>query len=440
MVPHCDSDRDTLTAPWSNAVSTETGTIVSTAHRDVFICHAREDKDAIVRPLIEEFSRAGISVWYDEAEIRWGDSISGRINEGLRISSYVVVVFTPNFLTKAWPQRELSAALNLEIESNQTKVLPLVCGNEEEKRRVFSQFPLLMDKRYLVWRNAPSEISAALQVQLLRPKSKVIVAHQGVSHASRATVQQELQRTIDGALSQRSLPVKYQPICNAEAGQVLGLEAMCTLPLSEGTLASHEEVVASAVRLGRQRQFTEIYLGSVFDQIASWRVAGRDVRRVGINLSGLDLQDKALFPRLEELIRGAAISPERLELEVAEADAPNFLARGGRVMASARKLGVAIALDNFGIAYSSLSFLRETEFSRMKLDPTLVDGVDCDEATTMLITAVLQLARSLQIEVTAQGVTRERQLSVLRNIGYTEIQGAVFFPPLEASEIARRNF
>lgn len=119
--------------------------------RDIFICHAGEDKDEIVRPMVEAFSQAGISCWYDEAEIRWGDSIVQKVNEGLATSRFVVVVFSPAFVQKNWPKRELNAVLNQEATTGEVKVLPLLVGSEDEKRQILKQFPLLNDKRYLPW-------------------------------------------------------------------------------------------------------------------------------------------------------------------------------------------------------------------------------------------------------------------------------------------------
>src|SRR5208337_2974813 len=102
---------------------------MSNPMRDIFICHAGEDKDEIVRPMVEAFSQSGISCWYDEAEIRWGDSIVQKVNEGLASSRYVVVVFSPAFVQKNWPQRELNAALNQEASAGEVKVLPLLVGS-----------------------------------------------------------------------------------------------------------------------------------------------------------------------------------------------------------------------------------------------------------------------------------------------------------------------
>lgn len=101
--------------------------------------------------MVEAFNQAGISSWYDEAEIRWGDSIIQKVNEGLAASRYVVVVLSPAFIQKNWPQRELNSALNQEASTGEVKVLPLLVGTEEEKRQILQQIPLLNDKRYLPW-------------------------------------------------------------------------------------------------------------------------------------------------------------------------------------------------------------------------------------------------------------------------------------------------
>jgi hypothetical protein len=137
--------------------------------RDIFICHAGEDKDEVVRPMVEAFSQAGISCWYDEAEIQWGDSITKKVNEGLATSMYVVVVFSSAFVQNNWPQRELNAVLNQEASTGEVKVLPLLVGSEEEKRQILKQFPLLNDKRYLPWDGDLRSIVNAL-LSRLRPE------------------------------------------------------------------------------------------------------------------------------------------------------------------------------------------------------------------------------------------------------------------------------
>lgn len=138
--------------------------------RDVFICHASEDKLEIVKPLLDSLNDAGISYWYDDAEIIWGDSIAQEINEGLKISLYVIVILSENFLARNWPQRELNSALNIEASSGEVRLLPLVVGTDEAKKHILETYPILNDKKYLQWENNPSAIIGALRNRLLKSK------------------------------------------------------------------------------------------------------------------------------------------------------------------------------------------------------------------------------------------------------------------------------
>lgn len=134
--------------------------------RDIFLCHASEDKAAVLEPLRSAFENCGISYWYDRAEVRWGDSLTAKMNEGLRISRFVLVVLSPHFLGKSWPERELNAALNLEASSGEVKVLPLLCGTEEQRGAAIRRLPLLNDKLHLVWTGEVEPIVRALKERL----------------------------------------------------------------------------------------------------------------------------------------------------------------------------------------------------------------------------------------------------------------------------------
>lgn len=134
--------------------------------RDVFICHAGEDKGEVVRPIAAAFDSSGISYWLDEAEILWADSILEKINEGLRASRYVLVVLSSSFLQKPWPQKEFNAAMSKEAGSGEVHVLPLLVGGKEVQRAIIDKYPLLADKNYLVWNGETKTIVSALQKRL----------------------------------------------------------------------------------------------------------------------------------------------------------------------------------------------------------------------------------------------------------------------------------
>lgn len=130
----------------------------SAERNGVFICHASEDKTSVIEPLTQAFRRAGIRYWIDSENIKWGDSVSKIIGEGIRRSQFAILVLSKSFLQKRWPDRELNATLSLETGSGKMKTLPLLVGTKAERDDILAEYPLLSDKRYMVWENDPSPI------------------------------------------------------------------------------------------------------------------------------------------------------------------------------------------------------------------------------------------------------------------------------------------
>jgi len=131
--------------------------------KDIFLCHAREDKAAVVETLAFELERRGISCWIDEAQIRLGQSITEQVNEGLKTSRYVVVVLSPAFMAKNWPKRELWAAINMEASSGEVKVICVLSGTHEDMRLIIQALPILNDKLYARWDGAADLVARDLQ-------------------------------------------------------------------------------------------------------------------------------------------------------------------------------------------------------------------------------------------------------------------------------------
>ncbi len=140
--------------------------------RDVFLSHASEDKDVIVRAFAQELEARKISYWLDEAEIKWGDKITQKINKGLQKSRYVIVFLSESFLGKNWPEAELGSALNRENEQGQTVVLPLLIGDAS---KIFERYPLLRDKAYLNWEGSVQNLADKLEILLASAKKSEFV-------------------------------------------------------------------------------------------------------------------------------------------------------------------------------------------------------------------------------------------------------------------------
>ncbi|WP_400191027.1 TIR domain-containing protein [Hymenobacter sp. B81] len=133
---------------------------------DVFICHASEDKPSVVEPLVKKLEQANINVWFDKSNIKWGDSITEKINTGLKDSKFVLVVLSTNFLRKNWPKREMNAALNIEASLGKVKVLPLVVGSDEEFKNIIQELTLQNDKLFMRWNNDFDEVVNAMKERL----------------------------------------------------------------------------------------------------------------------------------------------------------------------------------------------------------------------------------------------------------------------------------
>jgi hypothetical protein len=137
-------------------------------NRDVFICHAREDKEPIVSKIVGAFERYNISFWYDSAEICWGNSIVRQVNEGLSVSQLVLVVLSEHLANKPWPLRELNAMLNMEATTGEERVLPLLVGTRNDVQQILQKFPLLNDKYYISWNGDAETLIKPLLLRLGR--------------------------------------------------------------------------------------------------------------------------------------------------------------------------------------------------------------------------------------------------------------------------------
>jgi hypothetical protein len=137
--------------------------------RRVFLCHASEDKERVMRPLKEALFANGINSWIDEAEITLGDSITQKVNKGLGDAEYVIVFISPAFTRKPWPKRELDAALNREARTGRKVVIPIVIHYDDERVDYGTFLPLAEDKVYGVWDGDAD----ALAMQIVRAIKQV---------------------------------------------------------------------------------------------------------------------------------------------------------------------------------------------------------------------------------------------------------------------------
>jgi hypothetical protein len=155
------SKRRTRTATIRRSRSTTAG------RRDIFLSHASEDKTAIARPLYTALRGAGVSVWFDEAELTLGDSLRRQIDEGLARCRFGVVILSPNFFAKDWPQKELDGLVARENASGQKAILPI--WHNLTKAQVARYSPTLADRLAGSSREGTAVLVKKIQVALKAP-------------------------------------------------------------------------------------------------------------------------------------------------------------------------------------------------------------------------------------------------------------------------------
>ena len=137
---------------------------------DIFICHATEDKESVARPLAKKLQSMDLKVWYDEFELDWGNSLMKSIDNGLKNSQYGIVILSPSFFKKSWPQKELRGLYNLSMSKDEDMILPLLHNLTNE--RLAQSSPLLSDILYKTWSEGVDAISIAVK-KLVNKKKEV---------------------------------------------------------------------------------------------------------------------------------------------------------------------------------------------------------------------------------------------------------------------------
>lgn len=141
------------------------------AKKDVFICHASEDKDEVARPVFEALTSAGISCWFDEVDGEWGRPVFTNINDGLAQSQYVLVILSKNTQTKQWPLLELGAALSSQMASEQVRICPLLVGTDQDLKDILERHQLLKSLQYLRWNGETKRVVDAMLAKLSRQQA-----------------------------------------------------------------------------------------------------------------------------------------------------------------------------------------------------------------------------------------------------------------------------
>lgn len=247
------------------------------------------------------------------------------------------------------------------------------------------------------------------------------------------TERYHFELAIKNARTNREFSLVYQPQYDAKSTSVTGYEALIRWQ-KDGKYISPAEFISVAEESGQINAIGEWVLSTALKESESFLKPGQ---LLSVNISPRQFGHAQFAAQIEALLAGSQIPSSQLELEITESALANEKYQPCSVLKQLRKQGIKVAIDDFGTGYSSLNRLRELPITRLKIDRVFIDRLMQSEIDKNLVVAILDLARYLSLEVVAEGVENQEQLSMLQTLGCQHIQGYFLSRPISAADLTK---
>ena len=244
-----------------------------------------------------------------------------------------------------------------------------------------------------------------------------------------------LEAKLRRALERQEFLLHYQPKVDLASGRLVGVEALIRWRPAEGVMVPPGEFIPLAEETGMIGPIGEWVLRAACADARRWRAAGHAPLRMAVNLSARQFVRETLTADISDVLSRCGLPPSTLELEITESVVMQDPERAARVLADLNALGVHVAIDDFGTGYSSLGYLKRFPVDLVKIDRTFIEGIPGDDDDVVITRAVIAMAHSLGLRVTAEGVETREQLAFLKDQGCDEVQGFLVGKPVAAAEI-----
>jgi len=246
----------------------------------------------------------------------------------------------------------------------------------------------------------------------------------------------ELEKDLRDALSREQFHLVYQPQVSYREQRVVGVEALLRWQHPEHGLVPPDLFIPLAEQNGTIISIGEWVLDHACRQLREWHDQGFTQLRMAVNLSTVQLHHAELPRVVNNLMQIYRLPPRSLELEVTETGLMEDISTAAQHLLSLRRSGALIAIDDFGTGYSSLSYLKSLPLDKIKIDKSFVQDLLDDDDDATIVRAIIQLGKSLGMQVIAEGVETAEQEAYIIAEGCHEGQGYYYSKPLPARELA----
>ncbi|MCP4201627.1 MAG: EAL domain-containing protein [bacterium] len=246
----------------------------------------------------------------------------------------------------------------------------------------------------------------------------------------------DLENELHKAVVQKELHLVYQPLFDARSERVVGAEALLRWRHPTMGPISPEEFIPIAESAGLINGLGEWVLRSACSQFRSWLEKGLPRIRLSVNLSSYQLREDDFVEKVAQILEETGLDSSLLDVELTERGVALGDETSVRSLKGLKRLGLRVAVDDFGTGNSALSYLKSFPLDILKIDRSFVKGISHGSSDSAIICAVIAMARHLKLEVVAEGVETKAQLDFLKNEGCDWVQGFFFAEPLPPEEFA----
>lgn len=248
----------------------------------------------------------------------------------------------------------------------------------------------------------------------------------------RATMESSLR----AAVKNGDFLLVYQPQVDLISGEIVALEALVRWNSESNGTMMPGEFIPLAEETGLINDIGQWVLHEACRQTMAWQAQGLVPRRVAVNLSARQLSDKSFLDVLNSILRETGMPPHLLELEVTESQVMRQGEGSVMLLNEIAGMGIQLAVDDFGTGYSSLSYLKRLPIRKLKIDQSFIRDITVDPNDTAIVVAIINMAKSLDLDIIAEGIETAGQLTLLRAKGCGVGQGYYFSVPLMPKDVA----
>ena len=250
-----------------------------------------------------------------------------------------------------------------------------------------------------------------------------------------ANVRQSVETDLRRAIERREFVLHYQPKVNLISGAITGVEALIRWMHPQQGLLPPNQFISIAEESGLIVAIGRWALEEVCRQAREWEAAGLASLSIAVNVSAVELRATTFFAGVQDAIQRHGLNPSVLEIELTETFMMQDWKSTAEVLKSLKTLGVRMALDDFGTGYSSLSYMKRFPIDTLKIDQSFVRDMATDPDDASIVSAVINMGRSLHMRVVAEGIETQEQLLLVQELQCPEGQGHYFCPPLSAPQL-----